>query len=220
MSLSNKKTISPWEYLMKKGYFFLLSLLISIPACGPRKKAANKANSVSNEVNIPVAQGGMKSVFDEDLGEFTLVDDSLNNPIDQYAWIENNNKNSELKPVYFGFNEDTINTTQEPVVAYDANQIQKLFAKEQEKNPDATLTIVVEGHACHSAGSALYNMALSEKRAKALQDRLVASGISRNAIKIVGRGQEVPAVVNGAVVTGNREQQAPNRRYEIRITVA
>jgi len=53
-----------------------------------------------------------------------------------------------------------------------------------------------------------------------LQDRLVAAGVARNSVKIVGRGQEVPAVVSGKIVTGSRDQQALNRRDEIRVIVA
>ena len=54
-------------------------------------------------------------------------------------------------------------------------------------------TIVIEGHSCHSAGSKTYNMVLSERRAKAVSDRLVAAGIPADKIKIVSRGQECPA---------------------------
>ena len=77
--------------------------------------------------------------------------------------------------------------------------------------------MVIEGHSCHSAGSAVYNLALSEKRAKALADRLVAGGVPSQNIKVVGRGQEVPAVVEGKAVTGDRKEQAPNRRDEVRV---
>jgi len=63
-------------------------------------------------------------------------------------------------------------------------------------------TVIIEGHACHSAGSAIYNLALSENAAKVLADRLVDAGISRGQIKIVGRGNQFPAIKDGKPVTG------------------
>ena len=71
-------------------------------------------------------------------------------------------------------------------------------------------TIVIEGHACHSAGSAIYNLALSEKRARHVAQKFAEAGIDSCNIKIAPRGQEMPIVKEG-----NRKQQAPNRRVEI-----
>ena len=70
--------------------------------------------------------------------------------------------------------------------------------------------IVIEGHACHSAGSRAYNMALSERRARFAASRFSEAGISSTDIKIAPRGQEMP-IVKG----GGRQEQAPNRRVEI-----
>ena len=70
--------------------------------------------------------------------------------------------------------------------------------------------IVVEGHACDSAGSAIYNMALSERRAKFIALQFTQAGIEKMNIKIAARGQEMP-VHNG----GNRHEQAVNRRVEV-----
>ena len=73
-------------------------------------------------------------------------------------------------------------------------------------------TIVVEGHASPE-GSSAYNLALSEKRAKALRDRLVAAGVPANLIKIVGRGKEMPVLANNS----DRQANWVNRRDEIRL---
>jgi outer membrane protein OmpA-like peptidoglycan-associated protein len=209
---------------MKTSYILLLSLLVSVPACGPRKNKSAKSvskNQMATEVDIPVAQDDVRSCFDEDLGEFALVDASSELANEEYAWLDDSGKDKgEFKKVYFDFDKYAIANTQEEAVAYDVNHVKSVLDAAQAKNANACVTIVVEGHACHSSGSALYNLALSEKRAKVLQDRLVAAGVSRDAVKIVGRGQEVPAVVNGKIVTGSRDQQALNRRDEIRVIVA
>lgn len=212
---------------MNKGYLFLITLLVSIPACGPfRKKSSVRPThkNYATDVDIPVANDDVKGFFDEDLGEFVLADqasDVLANANDEYAWIEDAAKDdTEFKKIYFDFDKYTISSTQESALNYDTDHIKEVLKAEQTKNNDAQITIVVEGHACHSAGSSVYNLTLSEKRAKALQDRLVAAGVPRQSVKIVGRGQEVPALQNGVIVTGNREQQAPNRRDEIRVVVS
>ena len=70
--------------------------------------------------------------------------------------------------------------------------------------------VVVEGHACNSAGSAKYNMMLSEKRAKKVAAWLKENGFSIKRLHIVGRGCEMPIVSSGS-----REEQAPNRRVEM-----
>ena len=70
--------------------------------------------------------------------------------------------------------------------------------------------IVVEGHACHSAGSAIYNLALSEKRARYAAKKMTNSGTDSKYIKIAPRGHEMPIIKDG-----NREAQTVNRRVEI-----
>ena len=77
--------------------------------------------------------------------------------------------------------------------------------------------LVIDGHACHSAGSRAYNLALSERRAKVLADLMIEAGIPADCVKIVGRGDEMAALVNGKPVDGDREQQWPNRRDEIHV---
>ena len=61
---------------------------------------------------------------------------------------------------------------------------------------------------------------LSEKRAKTLKDCAVAAGIPANKIKIVGRGSDIPEMINGKPCTGDKDQQGPNRRDEIQVIPA
>ena len=78
-------------------------------------------------------------------------------------------------------------------------------------------TIIIEGHACHSSGSSVYNLALSEKRAKAIADWFTSQSVPENNIKIVGRGFESPAIVSGKTIEGDKQQQWPNRRVEVHV---
>jgi len=68
------------------------------------------------------------------------------------------------------------------------------------------VNVIVEGH-CDERGSASYNMALGEKRAKAAAAYLQAMGISAARLETVTYGKEKP------LVRGNTEEAfAANRR--------
>jgi outer membrane protein OmpA-like peptidoglycan-associated protein len=196
--------------------------LLIISGCGKRK--AKKTTTMS-EINIPTAEDGVK-MFDENIGEFALVDDvaraqelsaadlqvaDANISADDFAWIDNDSSEG-FKKVFFDFDKFSIRNDQEASLAYNIDRAQGMV----KENPDKKVTIVVNGHSCSSAGSAAYNLALSEKRARVVADKLVAAGVPQDSIKIVGRGFEVPAVdKNGNQVRGTKSQQWPNRRDEI-----
>src|SRR5581483_2689227 len=144
-------------------------------------------------------------------------DDQKNNPdavkASDFSWEDE--KNQKFKVVYFDFDKYSIRPDQEETVAFDIDQIRKSLEEAKEKGIKPL--VVIEGHAFHSAGSAVYNLALSEKRAKVLADTMISQGIPQESIKIVGRGKEVPAVIEGKAVEGDRQSQWPNRRDEIRV---
>ena len=197
----------------------MLSLLVVVAGCGKKnKKAENKvkSNEISKNVDIPLADGEINNFFDNDLGEYTLADGTANK-VDakdsDFAWEDGDKQG--YKVVYFDFNNYSLRKDQEESVAFDMNRIKQSLEEAQKRGVQPV--VIIEGHACHSAGSATYNLALSEKRAKVLSDRLATEGISPENIKIVGRGKEVPAMLDGKPCTGDREQQWPNRRDEVRV---
>ena len=55
----------------------------------------------------------------------------------------------------------------------------------------SSTTVTVEGH-CDSRGTAEYNIALGERRAKAVKDYLVSLGIAGDRIEVVSKGKESP----------------------------
>ncbi|MCG4453796.1 MULTISPECIES: peptidoglycan-associated lipoprotein Pal [unclassified Pseudomonas] len=70
--------------------------------------------------------------------------------------------------------------------------------------------VVLEGHA-DERGTREYNMALGERRSKAVQRYLVLQGVSPAQLELVSYGEE------RAIATGNDEQSwAQNRRVELR----
>ena len=88
--------------------------------------------------------------------------------------------------IYFDYDQDTL---REDALS-DLLKVSRLM----KDNPKYTL--LVEGHA-DERGTREYNLALSERRAKAVEDFLSASGVSSFNVEVVGYGEEKP-VDNGS----------------------
>lgn len=90
---------------------------------------------------------------------------------------------SPLQDIFFDFDKSNIRGDAQPILKED---LQWLRA-----NQAAQITI--EGH-CDERGTAEYNLALGERRAKATRDYLVAAGIDDKRIRVVSFGKERPFV--------------------------
>ena len=91
------------------------------------------------------------------------------------------NRNSPLKPVYFYFDSSDI-TAGGRVVLDENSAVMK-------KYPSWTVTI--EGHT-DERGTAEYNLALGERRAVAARAYLVSLGVSADRLRTVSYGKEFP----------------------------
>lgn len=101
--------------------------------------------------------------------------------------------------ILFDYDEDTLKE----------ESLEELFAISRLMKSDSMYTLLVEGHA-DERGTREYNLALSERRAKAVEDFLTATGVSSFNIEVVGYGEEVP------VDTGSNESAwSKNRRAEL-----
>lgn len=90
-------------------------------------------------------------------------------------------KESPLRDIFFDFDKSTIS----------GDAMTSLHENLQWFNANPTAQITIEGH-CDERGTAEYNLALGERRAKAAGDYLVAAGIGAKRIKIVSFGKERP----------------------------
>jgi peptidoglycan-associated lipoprotein len=74
-----------------------------------------------------------------------------------------------------------------------------------------SVLVTIEGH-CDERGTAAYNIALGERRAKAVQEFLVSMGISASRLSTVSYGEEKP------IATGHNEDAwAQNRRAQFMV---
>ena len=101
--------------------------------------------------------------------------------------------------VYFDFDKSTLNSATRRVL--DAH-----IALLKENNGSVRL----EGHA-DERGTREYNMALGERRAKAVADYMAVNGIARYRIETVSYGEERPAMAGS-----NEAAWSKNRRVEIK----
>jgi peptidoglycan-associated lipoprotein len=89
-------------------------------------------------------------------------------------------------------------------ISPEARQILTRQADWLRRYPNVTVT--VEGH-CDERGTREYNLALGERRAQAVKNVLVASGIPASRISTISYGKERPAVVGSS-----EDSYAQNRR--------
>ena len=98
--------------------------------------------------------------------------------------------------VYFEYDKSTLNSESQTILRKQADFL-RIYP---------SLKIIVEGH-CDERGTREYNLALGDRRAVAVRDFLVASGINESRIKIISYGKEKP-LVGGS----NTTSWAMNRR--------
>jgi outer membrane protein OmpA-like peptidoglycan-associated protein len=221
---------------MKKNIIFLGLLLLVIPGCFYMKTPVRRRYPVAVETEVPYTETVVRPSPDmvqeseeqvpfreEEIQGFSLEEpesafaapaeipqapalpaERQEQEVIDESWVDKRLDQAQehgFRPVYFGFDEYTIKPDQKAALDYNLRKIAGLVRK--------GAVVVVEGHACRFAGSAVYNMMLSEKRAESVAAYLVEQGIPRDRLKVVGRGYEMCVVPEG-----DKEQQAPNRRVE------
>ena len=108
----------------------------------------------------------------------------------------------KFETVYFDFDKADLRQDARDVLSKNAEIILKSMAGEK---------FLIEGH-CDERGSAEYNLALGERRAKSAQNYLTTLGVKAENLTIISFGKEKPAV------NGNDEAAwAKNRRAEFAI---
>lgn len=192
---------------------------------GKREKAKKMARQ-----EIPIYQYEEDKFFDDDeLGEFAFIDgDEKEIPADEsvqsskvasydewddeelpLAWEDEQESDADFQTVNFDLNRNSIRKDQAVKVAHNVRAAREAVKTGRE--------VVVAGHTC-PIGSASYNMSLSERRAKAIRDEMVKSGVPADRVKILGCGSEIPIVLSDAADRADMiKELAPNRRAEISV---
>jgi peptidoglycan-associated lipoprotein len=119
-----------------------------------------------------------------------------NQPLNYTAQGSDTGQISGLTTIHFDYDQATIPKSEAKIVSQDVEWIKS--------HPG--VKVQVEGH-CDQRGSVEYNLALGERRAKALANVLVAHGIAKHHLTIISYGKERP------INPGDTEEAyAQNRR--------
>ena len=97
------------------------------------------------------------------------------------ASLEDLNKNSPLKPVFFEYDSDELTSAAQQILNEDAVVLKRY----------GTWTITIEGH-CDERGTAEYNLALGERRAVNTRAYLMSLGVGAERLRTVSYGKEFP----------------------------
>ena len=97
------------------------------------------------------------------------------------ASLDDLNKNSPLKPVYFELDSSDLSAANQKALDDNAALLKRY----------PSWAVTVEGH-CDERGTAEYNLALGERRAIAARAYLVSLGIAADRLRTVSYGKEFP----------------------------
>jgi peptidoglycan-associated lipoprotein len=97
------------------------------------------------------------------------------------ASIDDLNRSSPLKPVFFELDESDVSAAGQKILDEDAALLKRY----------TTWAVTVEGH-CDERGTAEYNLALGERRAVNARAYLVSLGIAADRLHVVSYGKEFP----------------------------
>jgi peptidoglycan-associated lipoprotein len=119
-------------------------------------------------------------------------------PTPEELAIKANNEARQARTVYFDLDEDTVKP--------EGRDLLRAHAWFLSKPENAGVVVEIQGH-CDERGTPAYNLALGERRAKAVAQILMLNGVQASQIKTVSHGEEMPAV-NGH----NESAWSKNRR--------
>lgn len=153
---------------------------------------------------VPIDKPEMRQAIEDMVRRIPGVRNVINNiGLGYDRLIEDINRILQVGNIYFDYDKADIRPESMPSI----EKIARLMNLEKYRD----LRVRIEGHTDHTA-SRTYNQTLSERRAAAVKDALVANGVASDRLENVGYGEDRPIAPN---VTP--EQRANNRRIEFKV---
>lgn len=141
----------------------LLSLLVILCSLTFVSCSSDSKKSETSDVSVQSSDGQNSGL------NFELNSDS------------DSGKAGPLKTVFFSYDSSTLSSDAKAALENNANFL---------KN-NSSVEVQIEGH-CDERGGVQYNIALGDKRAKAVKNYLVALGVSASKITVISYGKERP----------------------------
>jgi peptidoglycan-associated lipoprotein len=173
---------------MKRTYLLTTTVMIAATiACGPKKPAAGAAGpspfpGAATPTSTPTTQPAAPPRELPPAPPLIPPDPAVSagDPLSRAA-IEDINKDSPLKPVFFAYDSDVLDDAARKTMAGNAEVLKKY----------STWVVTIEGH-CDERGTAEYNLALGDRRAIAAKNYMVTLGIPAERLRTVSYGNEFP----------------------------
>jgi peptidoglycan-associated lipoprotein len=171
----------------------LLGFLMLFTGC-PRTQGPTPSDTAMGGPSArsgDVLSGMDAGAFGLDGSEFGLEDRSGSNLFDGREMVR-----GVLEPVFFGFDQSSIGQNERP----------KLNSAAEYMRANPNVGLLVEGH-CDWHGTAEYNLALGDRRARAARDFLVNLGIDGSRIETLSKG-DLEATPGLSQSEGQRDRRA------------
>ena len=167
--------------------FITLILAAAVAACGPKKPTAGApapnpfpTGAPASSTPTPTPPPPPKQAPEPPLIVPPDPGITAGDPLARAA-IEDINKDSPLKPVFFAYDSDVLDDLARKTMADNAEVMKKY----------GTWVITIEGH-CDERGTAEYNLALGDRRAIAAKNYMVTLGVAADRLRTVSYGNEFP----------------------------
>ncbi|MCK0155478.1 peptidoglycan-associated lipoprotein Pal [Alcanivorax sp. S6407] len=177
---------------------FALMLAAALAACSstPTEEDTSATDTTEPTEVAPVTPVEPTAPAKPDTSSIPMTADNFYNHPSNYDGTTN------TKVIYFAFDSNTV-----PAAAFETLRAHATYLKN-----NANAKVRLEGHA-DERGTREYNVALSERRSKAVEKFLRVQGVSASQIEVVSYGEEKPAAF------GHSEMDwAKNRRVELNYT--
>jgi len=180
--------------MKKSALFAALAAVATIVGCGGNPKPAPQAARPTAPSTPPLAPPpSAPTDVAPQTDEYAKVKGMAADEIDRLGL---------LADIHFEFDKADIRDADRAILTKNAEALKKFDF----------LKITIEGH-CDDRGTVEYNLALGDRRAKAANDYLVSLGVSRDRLKVVSYGKEVPVCQQQT-----EECWARNRRARFTVT--
>ncbi len=171
----------------------LLGFLLLLTGC-PRTQGPTPSDTAMGGPSArsgDVLSGMDAGAFGLDGSEFGLQDRAGSDFFDGREMVR-----GVLEPVFFGFDQSSIGPNERP----------KLNAAADYMRANPQVGLLIEGH-CDWHGTAEYNLALGDRRARAARDFLVNLGVNGSRIETLSKG-DLEATPGLSKAEGQRDRRA------------
>jgi peptidoglycan-associated lipoprotein len=168
--------------IAKPALLMLMAATLVVAACGGKKPpVARPAPPPPVALGNPPPPARPPSPPQPSAEPTTVPPEPVRDDAIASASLDDLNRNSPLKPVFFALDSADIDPAGKAVLDANAPLLKRY----------ASWVVTIEGH-CDERGTAEYNLALGERRALAARAYLVSLGIPADRLRTVSYGKEFP----------------------------